>query len=68
MRSWIASVASLLLAAAASLAWPGISWAYHPHVGDRAADFSGRDIVGGGSVHLEDFHGRWLLLEFWSSY
>ena len=48
--------------------WPTPGWAYHPHPGDRAADFAGRDIVNGGTVHLEDFQGRWLLLEFWSAH
>lgn len=52
---------------AATLAVPNTALAYTAHAGDRAADFVGRDIVGGGAVHLEDFRGRWLLLEFWSS-
>jgi len=42
------------------------AFGYAPHTGDRAQDFYGRDIVGGGVVHLEDFRGRWLWVEFWS--
>jgi hypothetical protein len=57
----LATVVSLALAV------PQPSWAYHPHVGDRAADIAGRDIVGGKSLHLEAYRGRWVLLDFWSS-
>lgn len=42
----------------------GIAHAYYPHAGDRAADFYGRDIVGGDVVHLEDYLGRWVLVMF----
>jgi len=42
----------------------GIAHAYYPHVGDRAADFYGRDIVSGGVVHLEDYLCRWVLVMF----
>ena len=67
MRSLPAIAVVALILAGSTLALPQPSWAYHPHVGDRAADIAGRDIVGGGSVHLEDYLGRWVLLEFWSS-
>jgi hypothetical protein len=68
MRGRITFAAIVLLSVAVSIGWPSLSWAYKPHVGDRAADFAGRDIVGGGSVHLDDYRGRWVLLEFWSSH
>ena len=55
----VACVAAIPLNAAPAIA-------YYPHAGDRAADLYGRDIVGGGVVHLEDYAGKWLWVEFWS--
>ena len=57
-----------LIAAAVllSLTLAGPASAYYPHAGDRAADFYGRDIVGGGVVHLEDYLGKWVWVEFWA--
>ena len=57
----IAAVVTLIVGVAVSAA---LAHAYAPHVGDRAADFYGRDIVGGGVVHLEDYLGRWVLVMF----
>ena len=59
MRILLSVLAAMLLPLAAS--------AFSPHAGDRAANIYGRDIVGGGVVHTEDYLGQWLWLEFWSS-
>lgn len=50
-----------------ALLMPLTASAFEPHAGDRAANIYGRDIVGGGVVHTEDYLGQWLWLEFWSS-
>jgi hypothetical protein len=60
-------LAALVTLCAAALVAPRAADAYTAHAGDRAADFVGRDIVGSGAVRLEDYLGRWLLFEFWSS-
>ena len=55
-----------ICALAAAFAVPFQAHAYYPHAGDRAADIYGRDIVNGGVVHLEDYAGQWIWVEFWS--
>ncbi|MCH7472163.1 TlpA family protein disulfide reductase [bacterium] len=42
------------------------AWAYTPHVGDRAADFSGWDVVSKQTKHLEDLLGKWVFVDFWA--
>jgi len=51
---------------AALVLFAGPALAYYPHAGDRATDLYGRDIVGDGVVHLEDYAGKWVWVEFWS--
>lgn len=63
MKSWALMAATVLLLSLTLVAPAG---AYYPHAGDRAADFNGRDIVGGGVVHLEDYLGNWVWIEFWA--
>ena len=58
---------SMLFSVMVALLSPLAASAFAPHVGDRAADIYGRDIVGGGVVHTQDYLGQWLWLEFWSS-
>lgn len=57
----------LIWAVVAVVLLPYVAAAYSPHVGDRAQDFYGRDIVSNKVVHLEDFLGKWTWVEFWSS-
>lgn len=57
-------LAALCITAATLFATPALS--YYPHAGDRAADIYGRDCVNGGVVHLEDYAGQWVWVEFWS--
>jgi peroxiredoxin len=44
------------------------AWAYTPNPGDRAADISGRDVISDKVVHLEDFAGKWVFIDFWASW
>jgi peroxiredoxin len=44
------------------------AWGYTPNVGDRAADISGRDVISGKVVHLEDYAGKWIFIDFWASW
>lgn len=60
MRTIILALALVLLAAPA--------WAYTPHCGDRAADIYGRDVVSDSVVHLEDYFGQWVFIDFWASW
>jgi len=60
MRTIILALALALLAAPA--------WAYSPHCGDRAADIYGRDIVSDSVVHLDDYAGQWVFIDFWASW
>ena len=45
-----------------------MAWAYTPNVGDRAADIYGRDVISDDVVHLEDFTGQWVFIDFWASW
>jgi peroxiredoxin len=36
--------------------------------GDRAPVFAGYDIVSKHSVSLDDYHGQWVLVDFWASW
>lgn len=47
---------------------PSHSWAYKAAVGARAADFKGFDILSRRAVKLDDFFGKWVLVEFWASW
>jgi thiol-disulfide isomerase/thioredoxin len=42
--------------------------AYEANVGDRAANFGCFDIVGRRPVQLEDYLGRWVLVDFWATW
>jgi thiol-disulfide isomerase/thioredoxin len=42
--------------------------AYTPHVGDRAQDIHGRDVISDSVVHLEDYAGQWIFIDFWASW
>lgn len=57
-------LAAVLLMVAALFS--GTALAYYPHAGDRATDLYGRNVVGGDVVHLEDYLGKWVWVEFWS--
>jgi hypothetical protein len=58
------TVPGLFLACVLSLASVAPVLAYTPHIGDRAAPLAGRDIVNGGTTSLEDYLGRWVLVDF----
>lgn len=42
--------------------------AYTPHVGDRAADIYGRDVISDSVVHLDDYNGQWVFIDFWAGW
>ena len=55
----------LLLALLAVVAWWSLpAQAYNGETGNRAPDIAGWDVVGQRSVHLSDYLGRWVILEF----
>jgi thiol-disulfide isomerase/thioredoxin len=56
----------LFTLALALLATPAI--AYSPSIGARAADITGRDVVSDKVVHLTDYQGKWVLVDFWASW
>lgn len=44
------------------------AYAFEPAPGVRAYPLSGTDMVSGRWVDLEDYRGKWVLLEFWGSW
>ena len=50
------------------VAGPMPSYAYEAAVGNRAADFTGFDIVNRETIHLEDSLGQWVFMEFWATW
>lgn len=44
---------------------PVLARAYTPDPGTRAYPLTGRDLVSGKTISLEDYRGKWVLLEFW---
>jgi hypothetical protein len=44
------------------------AYAYEPLPGNRAYPIVGRDIVTGETRSLDDYLGKWVLLEFWASW
>ena len=62
MRTTLFSVVLMLLAMTAA------AQAFEPGSGKRAYPISGRDIVSGQQVDLDQYLGRWVLLEFWATW
>lgn len=56
----------LFTLALALLATPAL--AYSPSIGARAADITGRDVISNKVVHLSDYQGKWVLVDFWASW
>lgn len=56
--------ALLIMAALVVLATPTL--AFDPEPGSRAYPVVGRDLVSGETISLEDYRGKWVLLEFWA--
>lgn len=54
------------LAAIALLAAPAVAFDLDPM--NRAYPMMGNDLVSGKTVDLEDYRGKWVLLEFWASW
>ncbi len=48
------------------LATPAL--AFDPAPGKRAYPLAGHDLLSGKSLSLEDYRGKWVLLEFWASW
>lgn len=46
----------------------GQALAFEPNPGTRAYPIAGRDLVSGETISLEDYRGKWVLLEFWASW
>lgn len=55
----------MFLIAAVALAAPAL--AYEANVGDRAIDIAGYDVVSRQTIRLDDFRGRWVLVDFWAT-
>lgn len=60
MRYWIVIAMWLVLTA------PALAFA--PAPGKRAYPLVGHDLVSGKTLSLEDYRGKWVLLEFWASW
>lgn len=56
----------LLIALILLLSTPAL--AFSPAPGKRAYPIMGHDLVSGKTVSLEDYRGKWVLLEFWASW
>jgi len=41
--------------------------AFAPHVGDRAAELTGRDVASRAMFKLSEQAGRWVLVDYWAS-
>jgi hypothetical protein len=41
--------------------------AFTPHVGDRAAELTGRDVASRAMFKLSEQAGRWVLVDYWAS-
>lgn len=52
--------------AVTALAAPAL--AYEANVGDRAVDIAGYDVVSRQTVRLDDYLGRWVLVDFWATW
>jgi peroxiredoxin len=48
--------------------YPVAALAYRAEVGDRAANFKGYDIVHHRAVQLDDYFGKWVLVEYWATW
>ena len=59
--------AMLLTALATTLLLPLAAHAFKPDPGNRAYPVEGADLVSGTRVSLDDYLGKWVLLELWSS-
>jgi thiol-disulfide isomerase/thioredoxin len=44
------------------------AWAGRFGPGDRPSDFYGRDVQTGKVLRLEDFCGKWVLVDFWATW
>ena len=42
--------------------------AFSPAPGKRAYPLIGHDLVSGKTVSMEDYRGKWVLLDFWASW
>ena len=60
MKALLITLALVLLATPA--------FAYTPSIGARAADITGRDVVTNKVVHLSDYQGKWVFIDFWASW
>jgi len=60
------TVACVILAAV--ICFAGTAWAGRFGPGDRPSNFYGRDIQTEKVLHLEDFQGKWVLVDFWATW
>lgn len=57
-----------LFVAAALLFYATPALAYAARCGDRAPELAGYDVLSRQSVALEDYRGRWVLVDFWATW
>jgi len=57
----------VLIATAIALLFAAPAYAFTPHVGDRAAELSGRDVASKDVFKLSQQAGRWVLVDYWAS-
>lgn len=58
----------ILITAILLLTLAQLAFAFDPEPGNRAYPISGRDLVSGEMVSLDDHLGQWVLLCFWSTW
>ncbi len=58
----------VMIAAILLLAFSVPALAFQPEPMNRAYPMVGTDLVSGQTIDLEDYRGKWVLLEFWASW
>jgi len=58
----------ILIAVALAVVLAVPAYAYTPHVGDRAANISGRDMQTDKPASLADYAGKWVFIDFWATW
>ena len=56
------------LIAVVCFSYPLFAIAYEANVGDRAANLKGFDIVSHQPIELDEYLGKWVIIEFWATW
>jgi hypothetical protein len=65
---WEVNMRLLVLPIIAAILFATPALAYDAALGNRAYPIVGHDIVSGKVKSLEEYRGKWVLLEFWASW